>query len=129
MIAPRIASGDARLRGWTNVHLTAAAPGCAELDIQDKRRWRAFERSTARQVVEAILRRLGKGPDDVSVRQAQIGHAGRDETEVEFAIETDQGVLPAAYVSFGLDLGDVRCALDDLSRQRWCAPAQPSLNW
>jgi len=126
-----IGRDDASLRGWTSVHLTAAAPGCAELDIGDKRRWKSFERTPARQVVEAVLRRLGKGPDDVSVRQAQIGRRGaaEPETEVEVATETDQGVLPAAYVSFGLDLGAVRHALDLLSRERWCAPAQPSLNW
>jgi hypothetical protein len=118
-------------RAFVGVHLTAAAPGCVELPIGDKRRWKAFHQASAREVVEALLRRLGKGPDDVSVRQAEIRNTarGRFETEVEVAIETDQGVLPAAYVCFGLDLADIRLALDELSRQQWRAPAQPSSNW
>lgn len=116
---------------FAGVHLTAAAPGCVELPIGDKRRWKSFRQATAAEVVEALLRRLGKGPDQVSVRQAEVRNTarGRFEQEVEVAIETDQGVLPAAYVCFGCDLADVCLALDDLKRQQWRAPAEPSLNW
>lgn len=48
-----------------SVHLTGFAPGCADLALADKRRWRTFYGRTPDQVVRSTLARLKLAPGAV----------------------------------------------------------------
>lgn len=111
--------------GEVLVHLTGFAPGCEDLDLRDGRRWKHWPATDARRVMGRLLRRLGKSPDQVSVRTAVLGKA----VEVEVAIDTREGAQPAAFIADGLDLAAARLALEQLRAEGFRAPTAPDFDW
>lgn len=115
-------------RTWPiSVHLTPFAPGCADLRIDDRRRWRTFYGRTVEAVLRSTLTRLALVPTEC--RAAQEGNdtalLAPVPPEVLKLVSSRPGeIVPHALFWDGVTADQLRGALDTLADAGWRPPAK-----
>jgi hypothetical protein len=92
------------MSGWFVAHLTPHAPGCERLPIAAPERWVRLHTASAPSGLETLLRQIGVGPADVTLRLQQLGDVAlilsrpdRPKVPLAFIVEPSERELLEAH--------------------------------
>jgi len=110
-------------RTWPiGVHLTPFAPGCEQLRIDDRRRWRTFYGRTVEEALRSTLSLLRLSPSACSAAQEGTDTVllAAVRPELLKLVSSEPGaVVPHALFWDGASLDQLQTAIADLTGRGW----------